>query len=397
MKIAVLSRVAYPLHGFGGLERHVGTLVIRLAGEGGEVTLYTAPPERDQVGLPGVRLTLVPYRFLPWPRRPGFVVIDRNTNYLIWNLMAARRLLATPVDLVHAEAGAGFGYAFLRSSQSAPFVLQAQGMEEFKAHWFKRNAYLPLRMATKYAARRAEKVIVPDRAMEEEVQKRLSVAPDQIVVIPLAIDLAVIDEPVSPEVRQATTERLGIEEKTAVVLSVGRIESNKGFSVLAAALARSKERLPHPWLWVLVGKGPQESRLANEVQKLGLAENARFAGRLPDRELAALYERADLFVHPTLYEGSSLVTLEAMAHRRPVVATAVGGIPDKVVEGKSGFLVPPGDPEALAETMVKAFSLGRGLDELGIEGRRRVEAEFSWKRRAARLVELYKDVIASSR
>ena len=66
------------------------------------------------------------------------------------------------------------------------------------------------------------------------------------------------------------------------------------------------------------------------------------AGRLEDAALHAWYEAASLFVHPTQYEGSSIVTLEAMAHRRPVVATTAGGLPDKVRDGETGWLVPPG-------------------------------------------------------
>ena len=74
-----------------------------------------------------------------------------------------------------------------------------------------------------------------------------------------------------------------------------------------------------------------------------------FTGKLSDTELHSLYALCNLFAHPTLYEGSSLVTLEAMAHGLPVVASAVGGIPDKVIDGETGFLVKPGDEHALAE------------------------------------------------
>ncbi len=80
-----------------------------------------------------------------------------------------------------------------------------------------------------------------------------------------------------------------------------------------------------------------------------------WAGRVADRDLHAWYEAADLFVHPTLYEGSSLVTLEAMAHRRPVVATRAGGLPDKVMPGLTGWLVPPGESAPLAAAVTVAL------------------------------------------
>jgi glycosyltransferase involved in cell wall biosynthesis len=266
-------------------------------------------------------------------------------------------------------------------------------MEEFKTGRIKKTAYLPLRVATRIAARRAEKVIAPDHAMEKEVHEYLGVPPDRSVVLPLAIDLEEIDRPVPADLREGVLKRLGITEEMTVMLSVGRIESNKGFPVLAKALARSKDKIPKPWRWVVVGKGPLELHLKETVQELGIYDETQIAGNLSDQELATLYRRAQLFAHPTLYEGSSIVTLEAMAHRLPVVATRVGGIPDKVVEGENGFLVPPGDDEAFADALLRALSLRRGLARLGEEGRRRVEAEFTWTRRAKRLVDLYREII----
>ena len=83
------------------------------------------------------------------------------------------------------------------------------------------------------------------------------------------------------------------------------------------------------------------------IERAGIGAHATLLGRLPDEELHRLLATATLFVHPTRYEGSPLVMLEAMAHRLPIVASAVGGIPDKVIPGETGWLVPPDDPAAL--------------------------------------------------
>ncbi len=103
-----------------------------------------------------------------------------------------------------------------------------------------------------------------------------------------------------------------------------------------------------------------------------------FAGKAPDRELHSWYEAADLFVHPTLYEGSSLVTLEAMAHRRACVVTDAGGLPDKVKNGVNGWIVPAGDPAALAAAISGALEDRARLKRMGDEGRAIVERHFSW-------------------
>jgi glycogen synthase len=109
--------------------------------------------------------------------------------------------------------------------------------------------------------------------------------------------------------------------------------------------------------------------------------------------LHAWHELSTLFVHPTLYEGSSLVTLEAMAHRRAVVASAAGGIPDKVRPGRNGWLVPPGDASALAAAISGAVSDPARLAHYGLAGRIIVEQEFSWTAAGDATVALYRELL----
>ena len=117
-------------------------------------------------------------------------------------------------------------------------------------------------------------------------------------------------------------------------------------------------------------------------------------GRVDDRLLHAWYEAATLFVHPTLYEGSSLVTLEAMAHRRAVVATRAGGLPDKVKPGVNGWLVEPGDASALAGAISGAIGEPAQLSILGQSSRAIVEREFSWDAAGRATIALYKELLA---
>lgn len=380
MKVALVSRAVFPLHGYGGLERHVAALEKYLRREGCEVSLYTTPPSdgtREREGA-----TFVPGRIIPWPKRSGFVVLDRNTNYLAWSCRAARRLLAEEKpDVVQADAGAGFGYAALAPLGSAPLVLHPHGMEEFKAPSWKRSLYLPLRSATRFAARRAARVLVPDAAMKEEVKRSLGVGDDRLALVPNALDLDEIDRSSTP----APLEPFGIAPTDRVLLSVGRLEANKGFASLVRALARLRE----DFLWVLVGEGRERRTIESAIARAGIGRKARLTGRISDEALHALYQRAELFVHPTLYEGSSLVTLEAMAHRKPVVATRVGGIPDKVVSGESGLLVPPGDEEALAAAIRDALSSKERLARWAANARAIVEERFSWSRRVEEVLQLY--------
>ena len=101
-----------------------------------------------------------------------------------------------------------------------------------------------------------------------------------------------------------------------------------------------------------------------------------------------------MFVHPTLYEGSSLVTLEAMAHRRACVVTRAGGLPDKVANGVNGWIVAPGDPSALAAAISGALADTDRRVTMGLAGRSIVEREFSWTAAADRTLRLYADLLS---
>ena len=170
--------------------------------------------------------------------------------------------------------------------------------------------------------------------------------------------------------------------------------------MLAAALAELKARRRST---ARAGAGsssatvPYRPRIAGAIDAAGLTSHVHLAGRVAESELAGWYDAADVFVHPTLYEGSSLVTLEAMAHGKAVVATRAGGLPDKVRPGETGWLVEPGAASALAGAL--AESLGEPADTLarfGAAGRRLVEEAFAWPIVAAQLEALYAALLSRS-
>jgi glycogen synthase len=408
--VAVVSRAVYPLHGLGGLERSVYDLVRHVADAGVAVTLITRPPVVAGAGAqaihPGVAVRFVPYRTFPFAGRRGTTVLDRSTAYPLFGERAGRAawdlVQAGDVDLVHGFGASVLGFARRRSRGAAPLVLNPQGLEEFGATdpsraRLKRAFYLPLRRAVLTCARAADCVIATDRALEPAVRAHLGLPPERVRVIPNALDLRIVDALATPADGARVRRDAGIGEGDVVLLSVGRVEENKGFQVLVAALAGLRDHsgtiAEGRWRWVLVGDGPFRTRLEAAIAAAGLRDRVILAGRVPDDTLHAWYEAADLFVHPTLYEGSSLVTLEAMAHRRAVVATAAGGLPDKVRPGVSGWLVPPGDASALAAAISGALGRPDRLAAMGLAGRATVEREFSWTAACAETLRLYEDLL----
>ncbi|MBA3298220.1 MAG: glycosyltransferase family 4 protein, partial [Acidobacteria bacterium] len=252
-----------------------------------------------------------------------------------------------------------------------------------------------------FCAQRADAVIATDRSLEPAVKAHLQVPDAKIWTIPNAIDLRDVDALAGIDDGVRVRRDAGVAEGETVLLSVGRLEENKGFHVLATALAALKEhsgRLARePWRWVIVGAGPFRGRLERVVADAGLTRNTQLVGQVDDRVLHGWYEAADLFVHPTLYEGSSLVTLEAMAHRRACVVTRAGGLPDKVRNGVSGWIVEPGDPAALAAAISGAIDDRLALMRMGAAGREIVEREFSWTAAVQATLNLYAELLDRGR
>jgi glycogen(starch) synthase len=401
IRVAITARSVFPLHGLGGLERSVFDLARHLVREGVRVTLITRPATQPGEVHPEVSTHFVPYRTFPLAGRKGTTVIDRSTAYPRFGVRAGEAAAALvrrgEIDIVHGFGASVLGYARQRAEHTAPLVLNPQGMEEFGATdpshaRLKRIAYLPLRRAVRECAAAADAVLATDRSLVPAVRHHLGVPDERIATIPNALDLDALDALATPEDGVRMRARFGCQDDV-VLLSVGRLEENKGFHLLAQALAALREHSGRiargGWRWVLVGDGPFRGRLESLVGSLGITPNVLFAGKLPDPDLHAWYEAADLFVHPTLYEGSSLVTLEAMAHRRACVVTDAGGLPDKVRTGVNGWVVPAGDASALAAAISGALEIPARLQEMGMAGRRIVDEEFSWRATIKQTLALY--------
>ncbi len=415
-RVAVVARSVYPLHRFGGLERHVYDLVRCLLSRDVPVTLITPPATPDRPADAGAdavfrhpKFTMrpVPYVTFPFANRRGTTILDRSTAYPLFGVragrLAARLVKAGQIDIVHGLGASVVGYAMddLDPLTRAPLVFNPQGLEEFGATDparapLKRLGYWPLRRAVRRAAQAADRVNATHGSLVQPGIKPLGVSKEAVRVIPNAIEPADCDRPQAAGRAQALRGELGLRAEDVLLLSVGRVEENKGFHVLIRALAAMAQQnaLPAQWKWVLVGDGPRRAQLEREIASFGLTANVRLTGRVGTGDLHGWYEAATLFVHPTLYEGSSIVTLEAMAHRRPVVASRAGGLPDKVIPGVTGWLVPPGDERALAAVIGKTLADRSRLDAMGQAARALVDKEFSWHAATDRLLNVYGELLA---
>jgi glycosyltransferase involved in cell wall biosynthesis len=146
-------------------------------------------------------------------------------------------------------------------------------------------------------------------------------------------------------------------------------------------------------LWV-AGDGPERAALTQLAGELGLDDRVRFLGRREDA--ADLLAACDVFVLPSRLEGLGVAALEAMAARRPVVASAVGGLAEAIVDGETGLLVPPDDVDALATALVRLVDDAVLRDRLGSAGPQRIADAYSAQQMVDAYAALYRDVVRSA-
>ncbi len=179
------------------------------------------------------------------------------------------------------------------------------------------------------------------------------------------------------------------------IIFVGRLVERKGVKYLVEAFQRVHKSIPHQL--IIIGDGPERSQLEEMVTRSGIKDRVKFTGKISDDALTRYYKSSSFFVLPAVYdkkgdtEGLGVVLLEAMSYAKPVIASNVGGITDIVVDHENGLLVPPADPAALAQAIVKLARSKQLRRTLGGEARKTVDEKFNWDRIIKKLIALYHD------
>ena len=196
--------------------------------------------------------------------------------------------------------------------------------------------------------------------------------------------------PAGPARRRAVRNELGLPEDALVVGSIGRLSEQKGHRYLLEAAAVVLSARPEARL-LLVGDGDQERALRAQAEALGIAPRVRFAGHRTD--VPALLEALDVVCIASTYEGTPLALFEAMAAERAIVSTAVDGCREVLEDGRTGLLVPPRDPAALAEALLRVLR-DPGLRRDLAGAARRASARYDIAACVAQMQALYDEVLA---
>jgi len=289
-------------------------------------------------------------------------------------------------DIVHDNQSLGYGDLLIRllgvpvvanihhplSIDRANAVTQARTLRAKVG----RVLFYPLHMQH-VVAHGIDRVITGSAASALAVQGAFRLNAGRVVAIHDGVDVAIF----RPDGRPRERGR---------ILFVGTSDDrNKGARFLVEALASLKER---EWRLVVVDRVEAQVVL-NRSRELGIAGRVRMTGRLSQQQLAEEYNRADVFVSPSLYEGFGLPAAEAQACGTPVVATTAGALPEVVADGESGLLVAPGSTAALARAIERLLDDRVLAERLGAGAAQRMSAEFTWSRTAEQTLALYNDML----
>lgn len=391
MRIAMISEHASPLAHLGGVDAggqnvHVAELSSALARRGHDVVVYT---RRDDPQLPDSVETSHGYTVVHVPAGPARVLPkDQLLQYMYaFGHFLDDSWLSDAPDVAHAHFWMS-GVATQRAARAhrVPTVqtFHALGLTK-KLHQGTDDTSPYCRIGVEAGLARAADWVAATSTDEVFELVRMGRARSRTSVVPCGVDIEAFT-PQGPVAARADRAR---------IVSVGRLVPRKGFETLIRALPG----IPDAEL-TIVG-GPPRDQLAGEPHarhlrrlavRLGVGDRVRLLGGVTRAEMPPLLRSADVVACAPWYEPFGIVPLEAMACGIPVVATAVGGIRDTVVDGVTGRLVPPKDPGALGDAIATLIRDHRRRQALGDAGRERARLRYTWGRVAAESERIYEKV-----
>jgi glycosyltransferase involved in cell wall biosynthesis len=231
-------------------------------------------------------------------------------------------------------------------------------------------------------ARRMPRHITVSESSKRDITTQMGIPADRLHVVPVGVDPEIFRP--RPDVRRVPGR---------IMTTASADVPMKGLAHLLEALAKIRTERDDAHL-VVIGKVNGKSRIPALIDRLSLKSAVTFVSGVTTERIVELYAEADVAAVPSLYEGFSLPTIEAMACGVPVVATTGGALPEVVgADGDTGLLVPPADPGALAAALTRVLGDDDLRDRLGAAGRARVLEQFTWRAAAARTVEQYRALL----
>lgn len=383
MRVLMISW-EYPPVSIGGLASHVEELSQALVEEEVEVHLITQGGEASDkyAEEDGVYV----YRAdKPDISTPDFLTWAMLMNYNF--LEVANRLLDDlDFDLIHVHDWlVGFTGKTLKHSYHLPLVATIHATESGRNHGIYDSHQKYINDVEWLLGYEAWRVICCSEYMQEEIHGLFQTPKDKIDIINNGVNLDTFDVEVEAGFKEKYTDG-------NLVFYIGRLVQEKGVQHLLEAVPQVLSAAPNTE-FVIAGKGPKLDELKDQAHKMGIADHVTFPGYISEEEKEKLYQVADTAVFPSLYEPFGIVALEAMASKTPVVVSGVGGFDEIVDDGQDGLKALPGNPDSLAEKIVKLLTDYSYADSLCDNGYRKAVEEYSWQGIARQTKEVYNQVL----
>ena len=404
LRIALISDDASPLAAAndvdaGGQDTDLAHVAQALAEAGHAVDVLT---RRDDPALPAMVTPRRGMRVLHIDAGPPrSVPKEQLLRHLPAFAEAAQRLLrqSAPYDVLHAnDFMSGWVGLALRLALGVPLVTRfhAPGLAQRRCPCAT-DQFAPARIGIERAlAQRSDRLIAECPQDSDDLMRLYGTPPGRIATVPWGVDMHAF----RPGERAAARQRLGLAPDRFLVLQLGPLMPSKGIDNVVQAMALLAPDLDAQLLVVFGAANAPDERLTPEIVRLrtlardnGVTQRVRFVGRRDREPMRDWYLAADVFVTTPWYEPLGTAPLEAMACGRPVIGSRLAGIQDTVVDGVTGFLVPPGDPQSLAVRLGFLQANPALAAAMGRAGAHRVRQNFSWTRVARRLAEVYGEVV----
>lgn len=405
MKIALVSEHASPLAVAGGVDSggqniYVAHVARQLHRAGHQVDVFT---RRDRALLPavsemdGVRVIHVPAG--PPTQMPKEQLLPFMPEFADFLVGFCRRE-RVPYDVIHANFFmSGLACLKVKSLLGIPLVTTFHALGKVRRlHQGADDGFPDARFEIEDELVRLSDAVIAECPQDAaDLREHYGSDPARVEIVPCGFDTAEF----SPLDRASARAALGWQAHRFSVLQLGRLVPRKGIDNVVRALARLRAQTEiDAHLYIVGGNAdlpneiatPEIARLRGIATSCGVAEHVTFVGRRGRAQLREFYGAADVFVTTPWYEPFGITPIEAMACARPVIGADVGGIRHTVVDGKTGFLVPPRDPDTLAERLTRIArdpALGERMGQAGFE---RVNASFTWARVARLLEDVYQRV-----
>lgn len=397
MRVALISEHASPLAMIGGVDSggqnvHVAELAAGLVRRGHDVVVYT---RRDNPEL-SERVTTIPgYDVVHLPAGPPLPLAKDD----LWAHMPEfaqhlwQRLDSDLPDLLHAHFWMSAWAAIeVATPLRLPAVVTFHALGSVKRRYQGPADTSPQeRIATEALIGRTCNHIIATCSDEIAELAQLGIPADRTSVVPCGVDV----EHFTPVPHDEVEWDLAREARFRLV-SAGRLVPRKGVGSVVEAMSQ----LPDVELVIAGGDGPADAASNSERERLdmlarqhGVIDRVRFIGKMSRGQMAALLRSADVVVCTPWYEPFGIVPLEAMACGVPVVGSAVGGLLDSVVDGRTGILVPPRDPAAIAGAVRFLLDSHERRAAFGRAGRERALSHYTWDRVAASTAAIYTQVL----